>query len=236
MICCGLTVAVCIIKRSVSQWMESPVITTLNTISAHVSDIQFPTVTVCPEQGTIPNGWGYIQTLLDQIDYNCPMFKNQNCTNAVNLKEQTFDFFFKSIASVIDETLEMIDIDTLKHFLEGIQNEKEDKEPFNQHGPEQKRYLVDLAIKDIKSNRDFEFILQQVIDNRQNISCSLKFGSPIRLPPQTSFQRWAKENFFKEKPTNSSSTNATMHLSSAHQVVSYVGLYYLMYYDVAVRR
>lgn len=60
-----------IISQSLQQWSNTPTITTLATISAHVSEIQFPTITICPETGSLPNNWGYIKILLDRLQYNC---------------------------------------------------------------------------------------------------------------------------------------------------------------------
>ena len=38
------------INQSVTDWLENPVQTTLDSIAAPIEDIQFPTVTVCQDE------------------------------------------------------------------------------------------------------------------------------------------------------------------------------------------
>lgn len=53
------------IQRALQDWANNPVLTTLDTIVAPIEDIQFPTVTVCPDETTDPDNWALIETILN---------------------------------------------------------------------------------------------------------------------------------------------------------------------------
>ena len=49
-VCCGFTVAFVMINRSVSDWRESPVSTSTETVA--ISEVSFPPIIVCPPKVT----------------------------------------------------------------------------------------------------------------------------------------------------------------------------------------
>ena len=62
----GFVACGCMVYRSINDWRENPVLTTLDTIVAPIEDIQFPTVTVCPDESQKPDNWAPIETILNQ--------------------------------------------------------------------------------------------------------------------------------------------------------------------------
>ena len=173
----GIVLALVNFKTSYLQWTTTPVITTLDTISAHVSEIQFPTVTVCPYGGTLPNNWGYIQTLLDQMPYNCPRNGNEDCTEALKIKNKKFRFVFDGILQTVDKYLDNIGNKTLEDFIATIldhseiapppiRNEKTDRMLPPAHG----QSIVDL------SKDDIWFIAKLITENDDRVFSVPKFG------------------------------------------------------------
>ena len=172
-----------IFKTSVSQWAATPVITTINTIRAHVSEIQFPTVTVCPEVGTPPNNWGYVQTLLDQLPYNCPLNDDDDCTDALMIKNDIFGFVFKAILRTIDKYVDNIDETTLEVFISSILNSsKAPEEGFNDRLAEELPPLQDTDIRiDDLSKKDIWFIARTITENHDHVFGVPKFGQKVEL-------------------------------------------------------
>ncbi len=59
------------ITNAVEDWQENPIITTLDSIAAPISDVQFPTVTVCREQFSPPDNWAYVEKVLNAFAFEC---------------------------------------------------------------------------------------------------------------------------------------------------------------------
>ena len=57
------------INQAFTQWSQDPVITTLETISAPIDEIQFPTVTVCDQKPA--DNWGSIEKVLNSLAFQC---------------------------------------------------------------------------------------------------------------------------------------------------------------------
>lgn len=64
------------IFKTIDDWNEEPVITTISSIDAPVTDLLFPTVTVCSDPYKPANPWAFISNVLDLMDYNCGKIKN----------------------------------------------------------------------------------------------------------------------------------------------------------------
>ncbi len=60
------------IHNAFQDWSDNPVITTLDSITVPIREIQFPTVTVCPYSPNMkPNHWSYPQYILNSLSYEC---------------------------------------------------------------------------------------------------------------------------------------------------------------------
>ena len=96
------------------EWSEDPVITTLESISAPINEIQFPTVTVCEE--VPPDNWALPEKILNLLAFECkreecrsyppsyPLFlqeKCQNpsseCTNSTEKIRKDFEFMIRTV-------------------------------------------------------------------------------------------------------------------------------------------
>ena len=53
---------------SLRNWRDNPVITTVDSFSVPLDTIEFPSVTVCPEPGSVKDNFNYIEKLLNLID------------------------------------------------------------------------------------------------------------------------------------------------------------------------
>ena len=52
-------------------WREEPTVTVVDTLAQSIEDVDFPTVTLCPQD---PNSdrWGATIKVLDNLDWRCP--------------------------------------------------------------------------------------------------------------------------------------------------------------------
>ena len=54
-----------------SDWNNTPVITTLDSIAKPISYIQFPTVTICQDEHKPPDRWTYLESILNYVEFGC---------------------------------------------------------------------------------------------------------------------------------------------------------------------
>ena len=59
------------IHAAFKEWHESPIITTLDSIAAPVTSIQFPTVTVCQEEFHPKDHWAILENILNLVAFEC---------------------------------------------------------------------------------------------------------------------------------------------------------------------
>ena len=67
----GFTTAGFFLKGAFEDWEETPVITTLDSIAAPISMIQFPTVTICQDEYKRPDNWAFLETILNNLAFEC---------------------------------------------------------------------------------------------------------------------------------------------------------------------
>ncbi len=67
----GFVIASSMIVNMVQDWEDNPTITTLDSIATPIKEIQFPTVTVCPEMLTLPDNWALPEIILNAIPFEC---------------------------------------------------------------------------------------------------------------------------------------------------------------------
>ena len=59
------------IKEAFTEWSENPVVTTMDSIAAPITNIQFPTVTLCQDESKIPESWAFLETILNFASFKC---------------------------------------------------------------------------------------------------------------------------------------------------------------------
>ena len=64
----GFALAGILISDSFVDWGKHQSITTLESISSPIQEIQFPTVTVCPHEESPPDNWSFLEKFLESID------------------------------------------------------------------------------------------------------------------------------------------------------------------------
>ena len=102
----GFVTAGLTIQAAFMEWHDSPVITTLDSIAAPVTSIQFPTITVCQEEFHRKDNWAILENILNFIAFECTYDPNDtadyrywaSCNETVKVR-QDFEFL---ITSVID--------------------------------------------------------------------------------------------------------------------------------------
>ncbi len=95
------TFAFIITNESFQSWEDEPTITTIKNYSASMTEIPFPTVTVCP-QGWYRDRYGFLKGVLDQIDFPCSTVNDQECAKL----HKTFDMFFSGLYEAFYKALE----------------------------------------------------------------------------------------------------------------------------------
>ena len=63
----GFSLASFIIHDSVVDWEENQTITTLESIARPIQEVQFPTVTVCPNEKSSPDNWAFLEKVLNGV-------------------------------------------------------------------------------------------------------------------------------------------------------------------------
>ena len=100
------------INQAFTQWSDNPVITTLETISAPIDEIQFPTVTVCDQKPA--DNWGPIEKVLNPLAFECYNPISNSCKESTKEIRKDFKFLIASIVETYLEFLNEIDYKTLK--------------------------------------------------------------------------------------------------------------------------
>ena len=144
------------INQAFTQWSQDPVITTLDTISAPIEDIQFPTVTVCDQKPA--DNWGPIEKVFNPLAFECsfnmsnPLSKT--CQESTNEIRKDFKFL---IASVVEEYLEFLNEIDYKTLMEAPMF-KSQIERYNQSG------VMDIVAEILRQGKDEdlkEFLIQE---------------------------------------------------------------------------
>ena len=66
----GFGTSAFMINTAFEGWADDPTITTLDTIAAPISDVQFPTVTVCNnELENPPDNWGFLENFMNLMPF-----------------------------------------------------------------------------------------------------------------------------------------------------------------------
>ena len=99
-----------LINQAFTQWSENPVITTLESISAPIDEIQFPTVTVCDEKP--PDNWGLLEKVLNLLAFECSS-PSSDCTASTKEIRKDFKFLITSFVNEYKKLLDGIDFETL---------------------------------------------------------------------------------------------------------------------------
>ena len=100
----GLIWAGLLTSWSVEEWSVKQTITTLDSIAASIKDVQFPSVTVCPERFTKPDNWALPQLILNSFAFECyekspNSVEFPNCTVTKKLREDFVDEIVKELQS-----------------------------------------------------------------------------------------------------------------------------------------
>ena len=99
------------ISDSFADWEEDPIVTTMDSIAAPIRELQFPTVTVCPEKNKPPDNWAALEVLLNFVAYECdtsPYHQSKLGLPPCNITKEArndFGYLFESSVRHFIETL-----------------------------------------------------------------------------------------------------------------------------------
>ena len=96
----GFGIATHMIHLSSSTWSENPVITTLDSITAPIDDVQFPTITVCSADE--PDTWAFLENVLNNVVVECNNPKECAKTNPLR---QDFQYIFETFGDLFEDYL-----------------------------------------------------------------------------------------------------------------------------------
>ena len=63
-------IAISLIYHSLEDWKNDQTITSLDSISHPIQNVQFPTVTVCPNEQKAPDNWSFMEKYLNAIAFS----------------------------------------------------------------------------------------------------------------------------------------------------------------------
>ena len=84
----GFILSGIICMEATRSWQQNPTITTVSTFFYPVTEMQFPTVTICPEEME-PDKWGFMRSLMNEIDYSC---QNEDDCKDNKIRENVSNF------------------------------------------------------------------------------------------------------------------------------------------------
>ena len=125
------------INQAVLQWSNNPAITTLETISAPIEEIQFPTVTVCDNKP--PDNWGPLEKVLNSPDFECSN-PTSNCTELSKQIRKDFEFL---VVSLLETYIELLNKTNYKTLIEAAMF-KDEIEHYNTSG------IIDIVSEVLK--------------------------------------------------------------------------------------
>ena len=92
------------IRSALVDWATYPVITSLDSISTPINEIQFPTITVCKDETKEqPDNWAYMEKALNLLSFNCDYDNDKNnCHYSQKLKKD-FRFLSENLVTVYEK-------------------------------------------------------------------------------------------------------------------------------------
>ena len=97
----GFGLAIHTIYFSFLGWSENPVITTLDTITAPIHDVQFPTITACADSQ--PDNWAFLENVLNNVALECHVLQD-DCEQTKQVRND-FGYMFERIGTDFEDYL-----------------------------------------------------------------------------------------------------------------------------------
>ena len=152
------------INQAFTQWSDNPVITTLETISAPIDEIQFPTITVCDQKPA--DNWGLIEKYFNSLAFQCSSPISNNCKESTKEIRKDFEFI---IASHVEAYLELLNETAYKTLTEAPMF-KGEIQYYNQSG------VIDIVAEVLKQGK-YEDLINSAIE--QSATGKLYNSNPI---------------------------------------------------------
>ena len=127
----GMISTICIVQSAFENWNEHPILTTIDSASLSIKEVQFPTVTVCSDLRV--DRWGPIKDILNSktrsvYTYNKPIELKLKEQEKISEWKNRFSFINLGLFDYLSENLGNIPIndetDTLIHLLHCICSNK----------------------------------------------------------------------------------------------------------------
>ena len=85
-----------------NDWDWNPTITTIESTSVPITELQFPSITVCPDEKKPPDRWAFVEKYLNRYKFTCT---TKDCEKTVNIKA-LFLPVIRKVLSVIDNSVQ----------------------------------------------------------------------------------------------------------------------------------
>jgi hypothetical protein len=108
---CGFLAAGYMVNSSLEEWAESPTITTLDSIAAPITKLQFPTVTVCTDRYTPPDNWAYVETVLNTLSFECNANQEVPCDDTMKVRtdfKQILEGLLKRLEALVNTNKDVV--------------------------------------------------------------------------------------------------------------------------------
>ncbi len=126
LICVFLGIASFLVNVSFKDWAENPTITTIESTSAPVKELPFPSVTICQDGTslTMRERWSIVADILNVHFYSCPKSKDEDCSSMTFVRNN-------QLFSLIGKTLldKVISLD----YWQGVFNTRYNLKGFDSH-------------------------------------------------------------------------------------------------------
>ena len=86
-----------VIKSAFEEWTDNPVVTTMDSIAAPITNLQLPTVTICNDEEKIPESWAFLEQILNFASFRCPEGSFDRCLTTKTIRDD-FKFLVQPIA------------------------------------------------------------------------------------------------------------------------------------------
>ena len=109
-----------IIKDSFEDWNNNPILTTTEEIGASLTEVDFPTTTICHEPKYQVDNWALPELILNFLSFNC-WSKRTKCEHTEELRQDfkaLLDYVYNNISTSVETS--QIDIAELNDYFFGI--------------------------------------------------------------------------------------------------------------------
>ena len=85
------------ITSAFNDWAKNPVVTTMDSIAAPITNLQFPTVTLCSDEYEMPNSWAFPEMVINFTSHACDNGNYPKDCETLKRLRNDFNFLWEPI-------------------------------------------------------------------------------------------------------------------------------------------